>query len=106
MRNTKKYSKKYYKRNKEKRKEYIVSRQKQIRDTIQTIKLNNGCALCGYRECVQALQYHHSDSNKENNIARMVAQGRSLINILNEITKCVLLCANCHMELHYNKDEE
>ena len=103
MRDTREYSKKYYKRNTKKRKQYITDRQKQIRDIVQTIKVNNGCASCGYRECAQALQYHHPDNNKENNIARMVTQGRALINILNEIEKCVLLCANCHAELHYNR---
>ena len=58
------------------------------------------CTKCGYNKSVAALQFHHIDpSEKEFGIA---ASGvtRSLEEQKEEIKKCILLCANCHAEIH------
>ena len=48
------------------------------------------------------LDYHHIDpSQKEDTIARMTSNNYSLDRVMNEIQKCVCLCANCHREFHY-----
>jgi hypothetical protein len=59
-----------------------------------------GCYKCGEtREYV--LDFHHiNPDNKNNTIAHMI-KSASLENLLLEIQKCVLLCANCHREFHY-----
>jgi hypothetical protein len=57
------------------------------------------CALCGYNQCVGALQFHHRDPGEktfalsDNGIARNLALAQE------EAAKCVLLCANCHAEV-------
>ena len=58
------------------------------------------CQLCGYSNFYGALDLHHTgDSPKSFGIA---AGGfsRSWDSIKKEADKCVLLCANCHREVH------
>jgi len=58
------------------------------------------CSSCGYDKCLQALEFHHPDpSVKESSISNM--KTLSLARIEKEVSKCVLLCANCHREAHY-----
>ena len=59
----------------------------------------NRCKRCGYSTCLAALEFHHIDpANKEFGICD--GQSRSLTRVLTEAKKCVMLCANCHRELH------
>ena len=97
---TKEYNAAYYRKNKDRRKPYIVARQRRIRDEVQSLKLLLGCALCGYSKCAEALHFHHTDDSKEGNICQWTAQGRSLSAIKKEISKCICVCANCHAEIH------
>lgn len=57
------------------------------------------CIICGYNKCARALQFHHIDPNeKEFNISMTTAF--TLERNKAELDKCVLLCANCHSEIH------
>jgi hypothetical protein len=59
------------------------------------------CAKCGYNKNLAALVFHHTDSAaKDFKLDMRSLSNRKLEPILNEISKCVLLCANCHSELH------
>jgi predicted HNH restriction endonuclease len=58
------------------------------------------CERCGYNTCVSALHFHHLDpTTKEFNLG---LKGRTFkwSEIVKEIDKCQLLCANCHAEVH------
>ena len=56
------------------------------------------CQICGYDKCVKALVFHHVDpSIKDFGIANV---SKSFENIKTELDKCVLLCSNCHIEVH------
>ena len=58
------------------------------------------CQLCGYNKYQGALEFHHIDPNeKDFNIskARLLSFNSE---IKKELDKCVLLCANCHREVH------
>lgn len=69
---------------------------KNIRDFLDSIK-NHPCMDCNntYPPCV--MDFDHRNSNeKEKEVARMVAGGWSRDNIIKEIKKCDLVCANCH----------
>ena len=75
--------------------------QKRKRMAITTYKLEHGCQNCGYNKCADALQLHHKDpKTKTDALSRMVMQGYSLDRIMQEANKCIVLCANCHAELH------
>ena len=59
------------------------------------------CVVCGYNKCVKALEFHHLDPSKKD-FGLGTNTNRSWEKVKNEIEKCVLLCANCHRELHDN----
>lgn len=68
-------------------------------------EFGGACSRCGYNKCIEALQFHHIDPNtKEFGVS---AQGntRSYERLLEEAKKCVLLCANCHAEIHADESE-
>jgi hypothetical protein len=68
------------------------------RQYIQDIK-SSGCCIC-QEKTLQCLDFHHINPNdKEHQISNMIAF--SLENILIEIQKCVIVCANCHRKIHY-----
>lgn len=57
------------------------------------------CGICGYDRCIRNLAFHHVDpSEKEFGIAISGAKSWSVL--VSEARKCVLLCANCHGEVH------
>ena len=59
----------------------------------------NKCSKCGYDKCTAALEFHHLDPTaKEGGIIGTTA---SLEKQRAEAAKCILLCSNCHRELHY-----
>lgn len=65
-----------------------------------------GCEECGFFEAdlLEALHWDHLDrSEKFNNVSEMVATYASLDDIEAEITKCRLLCANCHRRHTYDQ---
>jgi hypothetical protein len=58
------------------------------------------CKLCGYNKCKQALEFHHLDPTlKEYRIADLITHKEDTI--IKELEKCILVCANCHREIHY-----
>lgn len=57
------------------------------------------CAVCGYDLYIQALEFHHLESDlKEIEISR--SRGRAFGNLKAELDKCILLCCRCHREVH------
>jgi hypothetical protein len=57
------------------------------------------CAICGYNRFVGALQFHHLDPlDKEFGVAQNGAS-IGIDRLRKEAAKCVLLCANCHVEV-------
>ena len=64
-------------------------------------KVNKGCSVCGYNKCAVALDFHHEgDEKKEKAISYLVNSSFNFNKVLEEIKKCIVLCANCHRELH------
>lgn len=60
------------------------------------------CSKCGYNKCLAALDFHHIDPmHKDFGIAKV--KKRSFDGkIKAELDKCILVCANCHREIHNN----
>lgn len=89
-------------------KEKSASRQKrnrfQIREDLKT-KAGGKCCKCGYNKCLAALQFHHRNPKDKLFIITDYLWGRTKgyndQDLLEEVDKCDLLCANCHAELHY-----
>lgn len=63
------------------------------------------CKLCGYSKCNRALNFHHVDeSTKLFGIGG--SHARSMETLINETEKCIMVCANCHMEIHQHLIDE
>ena len=57
------------------------------------------CQLCGYNKDIHALEFHHIDpSGKDFSFNKANCISWELIK--NELQKCILVCANCHREIH------
>lgn len=58
------------------------------------------CICCGYDRCSSALEFHHVDpEEKEFEIKKSISR-KFDENIKKELDKCVLVCSNCHREIH------
>jgi hypothetical protein len=62
--------------------------------------MGDACAGCGLREPVDALEFHHLDASAKEFGISTEGIPRRWDKIAAELAKCVLLCANCHRELH------
>jgi len=60
--------------------------------------LGGQCIVCGYKKCLNALDFHHKYDKNFNISSKMKYR---LEILLEEIKKCDLLCANCHREKHF-----
>lgn len=77
------------------------------REFLDNFKLNASCKLCGYNKCAEALDFHHiSEHNKEANVSRLANESNSLERIQEEISKCIVVCARCHREIHAGMAEQ
>lgn len=57
------------------------------------------CSVCGFDKHLSALDFHHiNPNNKEFEIGHNL--GYTLDRLKKETDKCILICANCHRELH------
>jgi hypothetical protein len=57
---------------------------------------------CGYNKCLDAMEFHHKDpEQKDFQISEAIRRYISDEEILKELDKCILLCSNCHRELHH-----
>ncbi len=56
-----------------------------------------GCVKCGSME---NLQFHHPDPKKK---GKEIVRIKNLKKLEEEIKGCVVLCAECHKEVHYSK---
>lgn len=66
----------------------------------ELILLNGGkCKLCGYCKCNDALQFHHLDPSKKD-FAISGNHTRAKHLVIEESKKCILVCSNCHVEIH------
>ncbi len=86
-------------------KEYQAKYRDQIKLTAKenkqrAVDLFGGCCTkCGYSKCMKALHFHHIDpSTKKYKPSALFKKSWDFI--VEELDKCVLLCANCHAEEH------
>jgi hypothetical protein len=99
----KSYFKEYYKKNKQKQIARVNKTRLSKKNKIAKIKIESGCVRCGYNKHPAALHFHHVDtSTKTMNISCNLHH--DIKDLLKEIEKCEVLCANCHAEEHSNYD--
>ena len=78
----------------------VSKRRKKLKE--MSLEYKGGkCCICGYNTCKSALEFHHTEDNKEFGIS---AKGftRSWEKLKAELDKCILVCANCHRKINEN----
>jgi len=94
-----KYDKEFHKNRpkecKQKKQNLMTKRRKDILKTIWNYAISIWCKDCGYNDNKAALQFDHK-YNKTMAVSEMVRRGYSIENIMIEIKKCDVVCANCH----------
>lgn len=65
-------------------------------------ELGGQCSICGYKKNIAALSFHHKDPSKKSfGLDSRNFSNRSWDAILEELSKCELVCLNCHAEIHH-----
>ena len=77
----------------------VKNRRKKLRQMAIEV-LGGKCISCGYCRDNTALDFHHIDENTKEFGLSDRGLTRSWLKIKNEIDKCILVCANCHREIH------
>ena len=82
---------------------YTSQQARGLKRKLQLINEAGGCCIhCGYRRNFAALTWHHSDPlGKAFSLDVRSMSNRSEVEVRTEVAKCVLLCANCHAEVHF-----
>ena len=69
------------------------------RKKIELVKYKGGrCEKCGYDKSISALCFHHLDPDQKD--FSISCKSYSIERLKKEVDKCILVCANCHIELH------
>jgi len=77
----------------------VRKRRKKIRQ--MAIEYKGGkCQLCGYNRCAEAMEFHHLNSSVKDFGISQKGYTRGWKKVQKELDKCVMLCANCHREIH------
>jgi len=98
------YNRQWSRRNRVKvniaKKRFRVKRRIELKT--RAVNLLGGCCQnCGYSKCIEALDFHHRDEEKKDfSISNAFKNYMDWKMIESELRKCVLLCSNCHRELH------
>ena len=62
-------------------------------------KTTQECLICFEKESV-CLDFHHVDPTQKKREVSILVRNSSIKTILKEISKCVVLCSNCHRKVH------
>ena len=91
----------YWKRSysyKIRKREISKARRKKILAYIKSIALERWCCICWYNKHIAALQFHHRNQlSKKDAVSELIRKWYSLDKIKEEIDKCDVVCANCHL---------
>ncbi|HEX8182199.1 MAG TPA: HNH endonuclease signature motif containing protein [Candidatus Saccharimonadales bacterium] len=80
-------------------KKAVTKRRRAVRKKLVEYK-GGECMLCGYNKCIDALDLHHIDPNQKLFGVSSGGLTRAWNKVVEEADKCVLICANCHREVH------
>ena len=82
-------------------KKAVIKRRKKVR--LMAVEHKGGaCQICGYNKSHRALVFHHVDPTLKSFGISEKGFTRAWSKIKEELEKCILLCSNCHMEVHDN----
>ena len=91
------YQKSHQNRSKTFKKTNRFAKKEEVRN-----KFGGKCQICSYDKCQSVLSFHHlPGTDKKFTISDAIVRRRkSDEELVNELKKCILVCANCHGEIH------
>jgi hypothetical protein len=96
-----KRSAEWYARNREHHIENVYGHTKQRREDARDFILryisNHPCEVCGETDPL-VLEFHHV-SGKEETVSILIHRGHSIERIMEELSRCKVLCCNCHRRI-------
>ena len=72
---------------------------KQQREKLK-IAFGGKCSVCNYNRCLSALDFHHINPKTKVGTVGKLHCSKGKKHAYEEAKKCILLCGNCHHELH------
>jgi len=94
---------KWYARNAARKMAWQKRRRDEIRTWWRELKATKRCEACG-ESAPECLQFHHREPEaKDIDLSTAIVNGWSRERILAEVTKCSVLCANCHLKHHWDE---
>lgn len=65
------------------------------------VNLKGGkCQICGYNKCNSCLAFHHIDPSQKEFELDINGMQLAIERVKKEVDKCILVCHNCHGEIH------
>lgn len=99
----KKYHRNHYLNNKEKYIENSHKNRNLLIDWFVNEKKKLKCEKCG-DDRWWVLDFHHIDPNEKDTDVSILVRNGNKERLKIEMNKCMVLCANCHRDLHYNEN--
>jgi hypothetical protein len=98
-----KYNKIWAKSHRNKYRKYLLDWRHKREEWYFNLKKGKSCEICGESHPA-CLDYHHKNPQDKINLPRRMAMSTANNNlILKEISKCMLICSNCHRKIHYKE---
>lgn len=92
----------WYYRNRDEETAQKLQRRNELRAWVYDYKRQRACARCGESDPA-CLEFHHTSAHEKRlAIGQMVTYGYAKTSIRAEMSKCELVCANCHRRAHIN----
>lgn len=60
----------------------------------------NCCSICGYNKYIGALEFHHLNPQEKDFAPSQLKSYKFDDVVKKELDKCILVCSNCHREIH------
>ena len=81
---------------------YLKQQERALTRKLELVEAKGGkCERCGYDENIAALEFHHLDPSKKSfQLDSRRLSNTNIKTLLEEADKCILVCANCHREIH------
>jgi hypothetical protein len=96
------YAAAHYEKTKEETKKRTKEKRSSFKKEWKAFKATLYCVKCGFNHPA-ALDFHHEDpSTKTDSVNQLVSDGRFKA-AMEEVKKCVVLCANCHRTHHHDE---
>lgn len=95
-----KYFTKWYKNNKKKQIKRVQENKRKIKKRWKEYKSKQKCNRCSENH-ISCLDFHHKDPSKKDGLLNEIIKGCSWKRIMKEVSKCEVLCSNCHRKEHW-----